>query len=321
MKERSVSITGATGFVGWHVAETCLRAGWDVHAIVRRGNRKPVPAGVAVVEADLTTESLAAACAGTGVLVHSAALIRARDEATFNAVNVGGTRAAVAAATRAGAHLILISSQAAGGEGTPDAPRREDDPPSPVNAYGRSKLAAEAVVRSAHDLAWTILRPCAVYGPRDHGFLPLFRMARRGLFLVPSSETTSFTLLSVTDLARAVLLAADAQAGTGETLFVGHPVPRTGDEVLRAIAASEGRTFRPIRVPAPVFTAAAALGDLAWTFGVKPMVDSGRLVELRAKGFVCSVERIRRVLGFEAEIPLATGIAQTAHWYREQRWT
>src|SRR4051812_46216437 len=88
MKSRSISITGATGFVGWSVAETCVREGWDVRAVVRRGNRKPVPAGVTLVESALDAVSLAQACAGSDVIVHSAGLIRAKDEASFNAVNV-----------------------------------------------------------------------------------------------------------------------------------------------------------------------------------------------------------------------------------------
>lgn len=318
---RSVTITGATGFVGWHVAEGFMRAGWDVRAVVRRGNRKPVPSGVTVVESDLSTASLREACTGCDVLVHSAALIRAKNEAAFNAVNVDGARAAAAAAAATGARLVLISSQAAGGQGTPDAPRRESDPPAPVNAYGRSKLASEAVVRATRELAWTILRPCAVYGPRDHGFLPLHRMARKGLFLVPSGADTFFTLIFIDDLVRAVLLAAERDTAVGETLFIGHAEPRTGGDVLRAIAAFEQRPYRPFYVPAPLFTLLAKVGDLSWKLGGKPMVDSGRLVELRAEGFVCAVDRAREVLGFTAETPLEAGVATTAAWYREHGWT
>lgn len=321
MRSRSVSLTGATGFVGWHVAEAFVRHGWQVRAIVRRGNRRPLPDMVTPVESDLSEGSLAEACRGSDVLVHGAALIRARDELAFRTVNVDGTAAAARAAGRVGARMIFISSQAAGGEGTPDSPRRETDPPAPVNAYGRSKLAAEVVLRATQDLAWTILRPCAVFGPRDRGFLPLFRMGRRGFFLVPSSPATSFTLIHIADLARAVLLAADDERAKGETLFVGHARARTGDDLLRAIAAAEGRSFRPVRVPAPLFTATARLGDLCWKMGIKPLVDSGRLVELRAKGFVCSVDRAREVLGFEAEIDLEPGIAETARWYRAHGWT
>ena len=78
--------------------------------------------------------------------------------------------------------------------------------------------------------------------------------------------------------------------------------------------------FRPVRVPAPIFSAAAALGDLSWKLGIKPLVDSGRLVELRAEGFVCSVERVREVLGFVAATELAQGIAMTHRWYVDNGW-
>lgn len=320
MKRVSISVTGATGFVGWHTVEALLAQGCDVRAVVRPGNRKPVPAGAAVVEADLSADSLARAFDGTEVVIHSAALIRARDAAAFAKVNVEGARAAAMAAARAGARLVLISSQAAGGQGTPDAPRVESDSPAPVNAYGRSKLASEEVVKTTKGLRWTILRPCAVYGPRDHGFLPLFRMAARGLFLVPSDENTSFTLVHVSDLSRAIRLAAISDAADGETLFVGHAQPQTGLDVLRAIARAMSRPFTPRHVPVPLFVALAKTGDLLWKIGIKPMVDSGRLAELRAKGFVCSVARARAVLGFEAATGLQDGIVETERWYRQNGW-
>jgi dihydroflavonol-4-reductase len=320
MRSRSLSLTGATGFLGWHLTESFLRAGWDVRAIVRPASHKPLPQGARIVESDLSQESLARACAGTDVLIHNAAVIRAPSEAAFNAVNVEGTRSAAVAATRTNARLVLISSQAAGGPGTPGSPRRESDPPAPVNAYGRSKLAAESIVRNEDGLRWTILRPCAVYGPRDRGFLPLFAMGRRGLFFAPSAPAVRFTLIYVADLVRAVAAAVDTDAAIGETLFVGHPDPKSGEEVLRAIAAAEGRPFHLRRVPASVFSALAALGDLYWKLGRKPLVDSGRLAELRSPGFVCSVDRARHVLGFEAQTPLDEGIRLTAAWYRDHGW-
>jgi nucleoside-diphosphate-sugar epimerase len=320
MKNRSVSITGATGFVGWHVAESFLSDGWDVRAIVRRGNRRPVPPGATIIESDLSRESLTTAFSPSDVVVHSAALIRAGTQAAFDAVNVEGSRAAGAAAAAVGARLVLVSSQAAGGQGTPDAPRSESDPPSPVNAYGRSKLAAEEAVRAIDRLRWVILRPSAVYGPLDRGFLPLFRMASRGLFLVPSGQGASFTLIHIADLTRAVRLAAESPRAEGETMFVGHPNPQSGADVLRAIAAALARPFRPRHIPAVLMTAAAKAGDLSWKVGVKPLVDSGRLVELRARGFVCSVDRVRQVLGFEATRDLQEGIAETARWYRDRGW-
>lgn len=321
MRSRSVSVTGATGFVGWHVADTFVRDGWHVRAIVRPGNVKPLPPGVESVEAELSAPSLTRACGGSDVVVHGAALIRARDARTMNAVNVEGTRAAAQAAARAHARFLLVSSQAAGGTGTPLAPRSETDTPAPVNVYGRSKLAAEEVVRTTSDLRWTIVRPSAVYGPRDRGFLPLFRLARRGLFVVPTGAHTAFTLIYISDLVRAIQLAVQTDAAVGETLFVGHSQASTGVELLAAVAAAEGRRFRPYLVPRPIVSALASAGDIAWKLGMKPLVDSSRYAELRAEGFVCAVDRARRVLGFTADTALEHGVGLTATWYRNEGWT
>src|SRR4051794_16892429 len=103
MKNRSISITGATGFVGWHLCEAFRQDGWEVRAVVRPGNRRALPAGVRRVEAPLVTARLTAAFALSDVVVHSAAVIRAATEAAFNAVNVEGTRAVVAAVNAVGA--------------------------------------------------------------------------------------------------------------------------------------------------------------------------------------------------------------------------
>ena len=137
---------------------------------------------------------------------------------------------------------------------------------------------------------------------------------------MPSDENTSFTLVHVSDLSRALQLAVTSETADGETLFIGHPQPQTGLDVLRAIAQAMSRPFTPRHVPVPLFVALAKTGDLLWKLGIKPMVDSGRLAELRAKGFVCSVARARAVLGFEAVTNLQEGIADTARWYRANGW-
>src|SRR5262245_10335220 len=177
MTSRSVSITGATGFLGYHLAQAFQQNGWKVRASVRPGNVKPLPEGVAAVQAPLARAWLEQAFAGADLVVHAAAAVRAPSEAAFMAANVEGTRAVVEAANAVGARLLHISSLAAIGPAPAAAPAREDDAPHPVNGYGRSKLAAEEVVRAAARTPWTIVRPSAVYGPRDRGFLPVFRMA------------------------------------------------------------------------------------------------------------------------------------------------
>ena len=317
-----VSLTGVTGFVGWRAAECARDAGWRVRAIVRPGNRKALPDGVEAVEAALDPadpSALIRAADGSDVLVHVAGLVRAARAVELDAVNVGGTRAVVAAANAVGAHLVLVSSLAAAGAGTVERPLREDDTPHPVNAYGRSKLGGEAAVAREAIGPWTIIRPPAVYGPRDRGFLPLFRLASRGRFLLVAPPTTAFTLVHIDDLARAILLAATIRPA-GECFFVGHPTPRTTEDILRGLAAAYARPYRAWRVPPPLVAAAARVGDVLWRVGVEPLVDSSRLAELTAPGFVCAVDRARDALGFRPEFDWPEGAEQTARWYRDRGW-
>ena len=320
MTSQSVSITGSTGFLGWHLCESFRDAGWRVRAVVRAGNRKPLPAGVEAVEAGLDAALLTRASAGSSLLIHCAALVRAPTLDDIARVNVEGTRAAVQAANATGARLLFVSSQAATGPGTIAKPSREDDEPRPLTPYGRSKADAEAVVTTEARGAWSIVRPSAVYGPRDHGFLPVFRLARRGIFLMVAPPATPFTFIHVDDLARAIMSAATDVRGVGETFFLGHPTPSTASDLLQAIASAFGKRYRPIGVPAPLVRLAGLAGDACWKLGFTPAVDSARAAEVRAPGFVCSVEKAKNVLGFSAARQLADGLEQTARWYRDQGW-
>jgi nucleoside-diphosphate-sugar epimerase len=320
MRRRSVSITGATGFIGWSLAERFRDLGWDVRGLVRPGSTRPLPPGIARIEAALDPDALGALAEGADVLVHGAAVTRAPRGTMFDAVNVDGTRAVVEAANRAGCRLLFVSSQAAAGTGRPDRPTREDDVPRPVNAYGRSKLAAETVVRATAAVPWTIARPSSVYGPRDRAFLPLFKLASRGISLVAAEASTCVTLIYVDDLIDALTLAATSERSVGETIFLGHANPSAVGELVSTFAAACGRTYRPLHVPRVALRAAALAGELWWQTGRVPVIDRARLAELTAEGFVCSVVRARDLLGFSARVPLAEGAQRTARWYREREW-
>lgn len=322
MRSPSVRITGATGFIGWHLCETFRDAGWRVVGVTRSGSTRALPAGVVRADAALDAAALTPVFDGADVIVHAAGRTRSPRAEAFRAANEEGTRAVVDAVNATGARLILVSSQAAAGPGTRSRPAREEDQPRPVTAYGRSKLAGEQVVRSAARRPWTILRPASVYGPRDRQFLPLFRLASRGIFPVVDAPGAAFTLVHVDDVARGILLTAEAPPAevSGSTLFLGHAHAPRADELLRALAATYGRPFRPMRAPVPLLRALALFGDLAWLVGRQPMLDSARLAELRCEGFVCAVDRACDTIGFTARIPLESGLERTARWYHEAGW-
>jgi nucleoside-diphosphate-sugar epimerase len=132
--------------------------------------------------------------------------------------------------------------------------------------------------------------------------------------------STAFTFIHVEDLVRALLLCAEADRASGETFFLGHSTPSTAAELSAHLAEAFGTSYRPLRVPSALVRVAGAAGDVCWKLGLKPAIDSARAAEVRADGFVCSVEKARALLGFSAARPLADGVAQTARWYRERGW-
>lgn len=320
MKNRCVSVTGATGFLGRHVVEAFDRSGWTVRALVRPGSRRVAPACAEPRDVSLHDEAaLSRALAGSDVIVHAAGLVRAPRARAFDAVNVAGTRAVVLAANAAGARLVHISSLAAIGPGTIDRPVREDDAPRPVNAYGRSKLCGEETVRREALGPWIVLRPSAIYGPGDRALLPLIRMARYGLFPLTAAPSTAFTFVYVEDVARAVQLAAESTI-SGEAFFVGHATPTRADAMLQTMAAALGRRYRPLPIPRFVLRLAGLAGELVWALGGTPALDTSRVRELTSAGFVCDATRARARLGLVAAIDLPEGIERTIRWYREAGW-
>jgi len=296
---RVAIVTGATGFIGGAVASRLRDRGWRVRGITRPGSRKSLPAGVERVEARLVADEV------------TAALGRA---------NVDGTRETAEAARRHGARLVHVSSHAVAGPAPAERPSLENDPPNPITSYGVSKQQAEDVVRSATELRWTILRPSAVYGGGDRAFLPLFRLARLGLFPLIQDPRVQYTLVHVDDVARAVEVAATSESAVGEAFFVGHPAPVAVGEMMAALAGVFGRRYRPVTIPSGLIWAAAMLGQGLSRCGWPQPLDGKLWRDLRAGGFVCSVGKARRVLGFEAAINLAEGLARTARWYVEHRW-
>ena len=308
-----VAVTGATGFIGWHACERLRDAGWTVVAIARPGGRAARPPGVELATAPLEAGALCRACEGAAAIVHAAGVIRAASDAEYRRVNVEGARAAAEAARSLGARLVHISSLTAAGPACLARPEREDDPCEPITAYGRSKLASERVIAATPGLRWTVLRPAAVYGPRDHQFRPLFAAARRGLLpRLPNAASFFLTLVHAADLARAIERACRADHADGEVLFVGHPAPASLDDVLRAAAAAVGRRCRPLPVPFALMHLAAWLGVAG--------ITAERVREAQSPGFVCSVARAERRLGFRAAIPLGDGFRETAAWYRAHGW-
>lgn len=254
------------------------------------------------------------------VVFHLAAVTSARSDDVYERVNVGGTRRVVDALKRAQNPLMLVfcSSQAAAGPAHLGRPTREDDDPAPISAYGRSKLAAERVVRES-GIRYSIVRPPTVYGPRDADVLEAFRLARRGIALRIASESQRISMVHVADLVRGIRAAADA--ASGGTYFLTDGASHTWRELVDGIGRAVGRVPRVIPVPRPLAVSAAVIGR-AWSrlTGHKPLLTPDRVAEMTQADWSCDDSRARSELGYKSEIPLERGLAETAEWYRSVGW-
>jgi nucleoside-diphosphate-sugar epimerase len=308
------ALTGATGFLGRHVAEQLHAAGWRLRVLAR-------PEAVAqtirsldpeVVSGRLSDEAaLARLVEGAGAVIHNAGLIKARTSAEFIAVNLEGSLALARAAQQRApkAHFIMVSSLSA------RAPQ--------LSAYGSSKAAAEDAVRQV--LAperLTIVRPPAVYGPGDLETLALFQAAQ-SLPLLPrvGSDRARFALVHAADAA-AQIAALAARPGEGRTyaLADGRPEGYRWREVLEAAAAAVGRRLPVAPVPGGLVLAVGAANSLMVRLGAEARIlGLGKARELLHPDWGLSASELDSQRP-QARFDLCDGFADAVGWYRAMGW-
>lgn len=318
-----ILITGATGFIGSHLVEALGRRGDRARALVRETSDVSLLEryGVERVVGDIDDDdSLRRAVGDVRTVIHLAAATRALDEATFFRFNAGATRRLADVLEAAGGRrrLVYLSSLAAVGpaQGRPVHP---DDEPQPLTAYGRSKLEGEREVRSRPALDTVVLRPSAVYGPRDQDLLPFFRLARWGILPVVGSTEREMQLVYAADVASAILAAADA-TGVGGVFHVAEPVAYPWSQMVGMVAEAIGRRGVRVPVPAGVVMAAATVSEGIGRVTRRPAIfDREKARELLAS-WRCETDTARRELGFEASVPLPEGLRRTVAWYRSRGW-
>lgn len=216
-----VALTGATGFLGSHIADRMILDGFRVRASARPSSDlrwlRGKPVEIQFVDFG-APDAVRRLVVGARWIVHCAGVMTAPDETIYRRINVDSTRTLLEVAAEEGAAeaFLLISSLAASGPGSLAEPRREEQGCRPISAYGRSKLSAEALMR---ERAWPFrtvaLRPPALYGPRDHEFMPLLRAARAGWTARFGTALSGLSMVHGADAASAVaaLLAEPAAVG------------------------------------------------------------------------------------------------------------
>ncbi len=328
-----ILVTGASGFLGSHLVDRLLERGDEVHTLVRKSSNlrwlidKPVHHHYGDVAPNGAEDSsgLEKAVKGIDVIYHAAGVIRARNRKTYDRVNAGGTSHLLETCLRVNRNIrriVVVTSLAAHGPTPGTRPATEEDECHPLTDYGKSKREAERIAhRYVDHLPITIVRPPAIYGPRDEQVLLLFRLIQRGWALLPGRGRRILSLAHVQDVVTGCLLAAESPKAVGETFFVGEDHNYDWEEAILIIAKALQKSPIKIEVPAPLVYLAAAI-----TEGIGRAV--GRMTTLNlayAKNFLqpnwgIDISKAQRILEFQSAYPLTRGVEETIAWYRNEGW-
>lgn len=320
-------VTGGSGFIGKNLTRRLLDDGHTVRCLVRPLGGSP-PSEVERFPVNYHSASSllnTPAFEGADAVFHLAGATTAVRASAFTEANVIPTRNLLGAlvARRLRPRFVLVSSQAAAGPAlSRRRPVEEDDPPHPVEAYGRSKLDAERIVDSFTDrLPTTTVRPCAVFGTHDRDFLTLFRYAEWGLLLYPGVRDHWMSLLHVDDVVEGLLTAAGAERAICRTYFLASEEPIQWRTLGAAIGWAVGRATREVNVPAPMIRAASVIGEIVGRLThTVPLANRSKAALARDEYWVCSASRARAELGFRESRSLPEAVRDTYYWYRRHGW-
>jgi dihydroflavonol-4-reductase len=321
-------VTGASGFVGSHIVDELLRHGARVRCLVRPSSPLHWLDGKPVEIVRLGFDQVGPieeVLRDARWIVHAAGLTRARSAKEFHEANVVVTERVLRAATSNGGGIerfVLISSQAAAGPADMTGrPVMESERPDPASPYGVSKLRAEELTLLLRDrLPVVVIRPSAVYGPRDNAIYKLF-VAVKWHVLPVLRNRGRFTLIYVEDLARAVRLTLTHPRAPGQVFFVGEPDVTDYGELGQAVRNAVGTWAVTVQPPGLLLHAGALAAEaFAMLTGRPAVLSREKLREITAGDWVCSSAKIRTQLGWDPEVALEEGVRRTAAWYREVGW-
>lgn len=324
----TVLVTGGTGFIGSHVVDVLLKKEYRVRCLVRKSSNLQWLASqpVELVNGNFNSvDSLTEAVSDVDIVIHIAGVVAAKNREGFFQGNVTATENLLDAVLILNPDLerfLHVSSLTAIGPSQNGNPVDENTLPRPITTYGESKLAAEkAVLQVIDKTPVTIVRPPAVYGPRDTATLSFFQSVQKGLIPLVGFSPKKVSLVHAYDLARGIVDAALSEQSIGKIYFIGSEEVYDWQQIGSVAAEVAGRKTVKLRIPEFMVMGIAGVSGFFSKFKKKPSVlnfEKGK--DMIADNWTCSVEAAKKDFGYRQEVTLEEGIRNTLDWYREYGW-
>lgn len=322
--DKTVLVTGASGFIGSHLVRRFQQDGYRVKALVRTGNsciRSFRDSGVEVVEGDVRDAgAVDTAVQGCALVLHAAALTSDWGPIQdFIDINIGGTRTVCDASLRHGVErLVYLSSFECFDHHTLDRIDEQTPYLSRSQSYPDTKIGGSKEVWSAmkRGLSATILYPVWVYGSGDRTLFPLLADGIRKRQMFYWSRNAPMSLIYVDNLVALVVLAATRAEASGEAFLACDAEPITFEEVCRRIAVAIDSPVPSLHLPFGLVRAVAGMAE--WLYRIagslrRPLLTR-QAVDLIASRALIDVSKARSVLGWRSIVPQDEGIRRALNW-------
>jgi UDP-glucose 4-epimerase len=327
MKQR-VLITGASGFVGFHLIEEALKNNLEVYAAVRKSSKidhlKSLDIKYTYPDfTDITSLKKEINENKYDYIIHAAGVTKAKSQKEYNQINAAYTNNLAKAVLESDIKLkkfVLISSLAAVGPlNSLQGVITEQTPPAPVTAYGKSKLLAEENLKTFSSLNYNILRPTGVYGPRDKDIFIFFKQVSRGLEPYIGNIQQNLSFIYVTDVAKAAIKSLHAGNKKTYNLSDGNFYDRyeLGNVTKKVLNLKTIKFHLPVifvKLIAIIAEKYSSLNNKASVLNVE------KLNELMAVNWNCDIGQAKADLGFYPEHNLTSGVTETLKWYKAHKW-
>lgn len=329
--QKKVLITGASGFVGGFLVAEALKRDLIVHAAIRKSSsteylQDPRITFIYIDFADTNGLGHILSDGKYDYIIHNAGLTKSAVPDAYFEVNARYLDNILLALVRNKLTLekfVFISSLAAKGpaEFTNDGIVTEDSEPHPVTNYGRSKLEAEIILKGYTQIPYTIIRPTAVYGPREKDLFTVYELINKGLEMTVGMKDQQLTFIYVKDLVR-VILDATLSDKKNVAYFVTDLEVHTSTAYNAAIRAAlcRKRTLK-VRLPIPIVRMIGYLAEKSGKVtGNYPALNIEKVNELEAKSWKCDTKNLQEDLAYAPEYNLKKGLAESIDWYKRNNW-